>query len=94
MINDEIFVKDNNDENNNDNINKYNKEDFNDNNKKRMACKSKVKPNNNLSTKETNAYVPNKRNKSTYQIKRRIIKSTLDANNANLNNNNLKRKKN
>ena len=93
MLNDEILVKENNDENNNDNINKYNKDNCNNNNKKRMVCKSKGRPNNTLSTKETKAYVPNKRNQSTYQMKRRIIKSTLDANNANLNNNNLKIKK-
>ena len=56
---------------------------------KKAACKSKGKSNNNLIGKETKAYIPNKRNQSTNQIKRRVFKSTLDAKNVNADKNNL-----
>jgi hypothetical protein len=56
---------------------------------KKAACKSKGKSNNNLVGKETKAYIPNKRNQSTNQIKRRVFKSTLDAKNGNADKNNL-----
>ena len=62
----------------------------NDNNNRRTKYKSKGRPNNNLEGKETKTYVPNKRNQSTNQIKRRSIKTTLDAKNAQNNKNNIK----
>ena len=64
----------------------------NDNNNRRTKYKSKGRPNNNLEGKETKTYVPNKRNQSTNQIKRRSIKTTLDAKNVQNNKNNIKGK--
>jgi hypothetical protein len=61
-------------------------------NKKRGLCKSKGKSNNNLAGKDTKVYIPNKRNQSTNQIKRRFFKSTLDANRTKTNINNFQRK--
>ena len=63
-------------------------------NKKKVMCKSKDKPKNNLAGKETKAYIPNKRNQSSNQMKRRISKSTLDAKNTNINKNNIQWKNN
>ena len=58
-----------------------------DNNCKRIKYKSKGKSNNNLEGKETKTYVPNKRNQSTNQIKRRNLKPILGENNAQINRN-------
>ena len=63
-------------------------------NKKKVMCKSKGKPNNNLAGKETKTYIPNKRNQSSNQMKRRISKSTLDAKKTNINKNNIQWKNN
>lgn len=56
--------------------------DININNNRRTKYKSKGKSNNNLEGKETKTYVPNKRNQSTNQIKRKSTKTILDAKNA------------
>ena len=71
------------------NDNKQNEDNSGQQNQKRLVCKSKGKSNNNLVGKETKAYIPNKRNQSTNQVKRRVFKSTLDANNARTNKNNI-----
>ena len=66
--------------------------DYNNNgnqNKKRVLCKSKGKSNNNLAGRDIKAYIPNKRNQSTNQIKRRFFKSTLDAKGTKANVNNF-----
>ena len=57
-------------------------------NKKRVECKSKGKSKNNLAGKETKAYVPNKRNQSINQIRRKFSKSILDAKKTNNTNKN------
>ena len=69
------------------NINNINNDN---NNNRRTKYKSKGKPNNHLEGKETKTYVPNKRNQSTNQIKRRNTKTFLDANNAQNIKNNIK----
>ena len=76
------------------NDNKQNEKNSQQQNTKRLVCKSKGKSINNLEGKETKAYIPNKRNQSTNQVKKRFFKSTLDANNAKTNKNNLQWKNN
>lgn len=60
---------------------KNNKNNDNNGDNRRKKYKSKGKSNNNLEGKETKTYVPNKRNQSTNQIKRRSTKTILDAKN-------------
>ena len=71
-------------------IEKRNNRNNDNSNNIRTKYKSKGKSNNNLEGKETKTYVPNKRNQSTNQGKRRSTKTILDANNAQNNKNNIK----
>ena len=67
-----------------------NQNNKNNDNNRWTKYRSKGKSNNNLEGKETKTYVPNKRYQSTNQIKKKSIKTTLDAKNVQNNKNNIK----
>ena len=66
------------------------KNNKNNDNNRWTKYKSKGKSNNHLEGKETKTYVPNKRNQSTNQIKKKSMKTILDAKNVQNNKNNIK----
>ena len=78
-----------------DDLNDIENEDNKNNNKIRKTyCRSKTKSKNTFVGKETKIHISNKRNQSTNNNKKRTFKSTLDANNVNINKNNIKWKNN